>query len=34
MKSVLSPLAKGVLLPSGLSAGMSAADGPIQKKIH
>ena len=26
MKSVLSPLAKGVLLPLGLSAGISAAD--------
>ena len=34
MKSVLTPLAKNVLLPSGLSAGMSAADTAIQKKIY
>ena len=33
MKSVLNPLAKNVLLPFGLSAGMSAADATIQKKI-
>ena len=33
MKSVLTPLAKNVLLPFGLSAGMSAADATIQKKI-
>ena len=33
MKSVLIPLAKSVLLPLGLSAGMSAADAAIQKKI-
>ena len=34
MKSVLAPLAKSVLLPSGLSAGMSAADAAIQKNIY
>ena len=34
MKSVLTPLAKNVLLPSGLSAGMSATDAAIQKKIY
>ena len=34
MKSVLMPLAEVVLLPLGLSAGMSAADAPIQKKIY
>ena len=34
MKSVLTPLAKNVLLPSGLSAGMSAADAARQKKIY
>ena len=34
MKSVLTPLAKRVLLPFGLSAGMSAADVAIQKKIY
>ena len=33
MKSVLTSLTKSVLLPLGLSAGMSAADAPIQKKI-
>ena len=33
MKSVLTPLAKSILLPLGLSAGMSAADAAIQKKI-
>ena len=33
MKSVLTPLAKSVLISSGLSAGMSAADAAIQKKI-
>ena len=32
MKSVLTALAKCVLLPLGLSAGMSAADAAIQKK--
>ena len=31
MKSVLTPLAKNVLLPLGLSAGMSATDAGIQK---
>ena len=34
IKSVLSPLAKSVLLPLGLSTGMSAADVTIQKKIY
>ena len=34
MKSVLTLLAKSVLLPLGLSAGMSPADAAIQKKIH
>ena len=34
MKSVLTPLAKIVLLPLGLSAGMSAADAVIQNNIH
>ena len=34
MKSVLTPLAKSVLLPSRLSAGMSAADAALQKKIY
>ena len=34
MKSVLTPIAKNVLLPLGLSAGMSAADLAIQKKIY
>ena len=33
MKNVLTPLAKSVLIPLGLSAGMSAADAAIQKKI-
>ena len=33
MKSVLAPLAKNVLLPIGLSAGKSAADAAIQKKL-
>ena len=32
MKSVLTALPKRVLLPFGLSAGMSAADAAIQKK--
>ena len=32
MKKVITPLAKSVLLPLGLSAGMSAADVTIQKK--
>ena len=34
MKSALIPLAKIVLIPLGLSAGISAADADIQKKIH
>ena len=33
MNSVLTPLSKNVLLPFGLSAGMSAADAAIQKKF-
>ena len=32
-KRVLAPLAKSVLIPLGLSAGMSAADAAVQKKI-
>ena len=32
MKSVLTPLAKNVSLPFGLSAAMSATDAAIQKK--
>ena len=31
MNSVLTPLSKNVVLPFGLSAGMSAADATIQK---
>ena len=34
MKSVLKPLVKSVLLPLRLSAGMSAIDVAIQKKIY
>ena len=34
MKSVLTPFAKSVLIPLGLSAGMSAADPAIQKTIY
>ena len=34
MKKVITPLAKSVLLPLGLSAVMSAADAAIQKKIY
>ena len=34
MKNVLTPLVNNVLLPFGLSAGMSAVDGAIQKKIY
>ena len=34
MKRVLTPLAKNVLLLFALSAGMSAADAAIQKKIY
>ena len=33
MKSVLTSLAKSVLISSGLSGGMSAADAAIQRKI-
>ena len=33
MKGVLTPLAKSVFLPLRLSAGMSAADATIRKKI-
>ena len=33
MKSVLTPLTKSVLIPLGLSAGMSAADPAIQEKF-
>ena len=34
MKIVLMPLAKSVLLPLRLPAGMLAADAAIQKKIY
>ena len=34
MKSVLTPLAKSVLLLFGLSAVTSAADAAIHQKIH
>ena len=34
MKSVLTSVAKSVLLPLRLSAGMSAADTAIQNKIY
>ena len=34
MKNVLTSLAKDVLLPFGLSAGISAADAAIKKKIY
>ena len=34
MKTVIKYQAKSVLLPLGLSAGMSAADSGIQKKIY
>ena len=34
MKSALTPLAKSVLIPFGLSGGTSAADAAIQKKIY
>ena len=33
MKHVLNPVAKSILIPLGLSAGMSAADVAIQKKL-
>ena len=34
IESVPTPLAKSILIPSGLSAGMSVEDGAIQKKIY
>ena len=34
MKNAFTPLAKKVLLPSGLSVGMSATEAAIQKKIY
>ena len=34
MKNVLTPLARSFLVPLGLSAGISAADVVIQKKIY
>ena len=34
MKSARTPLAKSVLIPLGLSAGMSATDAAIHKKIY
>ena len=34
MRCVLTPLAKNVFLPFGLSTGMSAADAVIQKKTY
>ena len=34
MKNVLTPFGKKVLIPLGLSAGMSAADAAAQKKNH
>ena len=34
IKSVLSPLAKNVLIPLELSTGKSAADAAIQKKMY
>ena len=34
MTSVLTPLAKSVLMPLGLSAAMSATDATIQKRIY
>ena len=34
MKSVLTPLAKSLLILLGLLAGMSAADAAIQKKFY
>ena len=33
MKSVLTPLAKNVLLPFGLSAGISAADAAFKRRF-
>ena len=34
MKSLLTPLARSLLLPFGLSAAMSATDAAFQKNIH
>ena len=34
MKNVLTPLAKGFLIPVGLTATASATDAAIQKKIY
>ena len=34
MNSRLTPLAKSILIPLGLSAGMSAADAATQQKIY
>ena len=34
MKTVLTPLAESVLLPLGLSTGLSVADAAIRKNIH
>ena len=34
MESVLTPLTKSILIPLELSAGMSAVDAAIQKKIY
>ena len=34
MKDVLTPIAKSVLIPLGLSAGMSVADAAIQKNTY
>ena len=34
MKSLLTPLARSLLLPFGLSAAMSATDAASQKNIH
>ena len=34
LKNVFTSLAKSVLLPLGLSAGISAADAAIQKKVY
>ena len=34
MKNVLTTIAKYVLLPSGLSVGISGADTGIQKKVY
>ena len=34
MKSLLTPLAKKVVIPLGLSAGMPALDAAFQKKMY